>query len=77
MTENPQTLPGKLAAEISRVTKVREHTEAVGRLTGHRQSVAPLLFMLDTSLKAAIAAADSPDIIEQIRAVKDLEEYTG
>lgn len=73
MTE--ETLPGELAAQIKRVTIIREHTKEAGDLTGKPQSVAPLLFMLDRSLKAAIAAAGSPDIEGQIQAVEDLRGY--
>jgi hypothetical protein len=69
------TLPGELAAEISRVTKIREQTEQAGALLGRRANVMPMLLMIDASLKAAIAAAGSPDIVGQIAAVQDLREY--
>lgn len=72
---DPQTLPGKLASEISRVTALIGQYEEAGRLTGSPQSVAPAIFLMRGSLKRAIAAAGSPDVKEQIVAVQELESW--
>ena len=76
-TSHIQTLPGKLAAEISRVTTLRAQYEAVGRLIGSTMNVMPAIYMMTKSLDNAIAAANSPDIEEQIRAIRDLETWKG
>lgn len=76
-TADTATLPGKLAAEISRVTALRGDYEEAGRLAGPMANMRPAIFMMTQSLKAAIAAAGSPDIQGQIAAVRDLEGYTA
>lgn len=76
MCETAQTLPGKLAAEISRVTRLRAEYEEVGRLLGGRGNTRPAMLMMQISINKAILAAGSPDIEDQIAALKDLEDYT-
>lgn len=72
-----RTLPGELAAEISRVTQMREHYRAAQQDAGPQANFAPALFMMDGSLEAAIAAASSPDIVGQVRALEDLRGYSA
>ena len=69
------TLPGKLAAEISRVTQLREQYCEAGRLVGDMRGVAPAITLITLSLDAAIKASNSPDIAEQIAALRDLGEW--
>ena len=69
-------LPGELAAEISRVTQLREQYREASRLT-QAANFAPAIFIMDASLKAAIAAAGSPDIEGQMRSLADLRGYSS
>lgn len=74
-TAPPRTLPGQLAAEISRVTALRETYREAGRRGGSRVFVEPTIALLNRSIAAAIEAAGSPDIEGQIKAVKGLESW--
>ena len=71
-----KTLPGRLAAEISRVTELREQYRETGKMIP-QANVAPAVSMMSAALAAAIQAAGSPDIQGQIVAVRDLERFTG
>ena len=70
------TLPGKLAAEISRVTALRAHYEEIGRLCGPQAMVGPAIALMTAAINNGIQAANSPDIVGQIVAVRDLEGFT-
>lgn len=76
MIQAVTTLPGKLASEICRVTRLIGRYEQVGRECGPRAVVTPAIAMMEAAIAAAIAAADAPDIVGQIRAVRDLEGFT-
>jgi hypothetical protein len=71
-----RTLPGKLAAEIARVSAMREQYLEAAKLCG-QQAMAPAIFMMTHSLDAAIKAAGSLDITGQITAVRDLEGFSS
>lgn len=70
-----QTLPGKLASEISRVTELREQYKSLRGMPHANPN--PAIFLMDVALKEAIAAAGSPDVAAQIRAVRELETFSG
>lgn len=72
----PTTLPGALAAEIARVSRLKAEYEEAGRLGGPRVNVRPAVAMMNASLQAAISAAGSPDVVGQARALADLREYS-
>lgn len=79
-TETPQTtmtLPGALAAEISRVTDIRaEYQKMQNMVPMLHGNMVPAIWMMTQSLAAAIAAAGSPDVVEQARALEDLKGYS-
>lgn len=77
MSDEPRTLPGALAAEISRVTDLRVQYEEAGRLTNFPQSVAWVIANINAALKAGITAAGSADIEGQARALRQLRGFTG
>lgn len=72
-----QTFPGELAAQISRVTEIREQYCEAAKIAGSQANFIPSIMMMTRSLDAAIQAANSPDIEGQIRAVRDLREYSA
>jgi hypothetical protein len=68
------TLPGALASEIRRVTDLRAEYREAQAMTAIG-NMAPAIFMMSRSLDAAVAAAGSPDIVGQVRALSDLRGY--
>lgn len=75
MTE-PITLPGALAAEISRVTELRAQYEEAQRLVPS-SGCRPAIVMMTLALDRAIRAAGSPDIAGQAHALAELKDFTG
>jgi hypothetical protein len=74
MARSP-AIPDALAAEISRVTALRAHYANASSIARQGEHFAPALFLMDASLKAAVAAAASDDLAAQILALEDLERY--
>ncbi len=66
--------PEKLAAEISRVTELRERYKSLRSMPG--VNVEPAIFMMTAAIANAIKAAGVDDAIAQIKAIKDLEGFT-
>ena len=64
----------KLAREISRVTEIREHYEALRHMPN--VIVAPQIAMMTATLEDAFAAARSNDPVHVIRALANLEGFT-
>ena len=73
MKEPTNTLPGALAAEIARVSEVREQYREVQRLVPQSHCHFAIA-NLTASLDAAIKAAGSPDIVAQMNALADLRD---
>lgn len=70
----PATLPGELAAQIARVTTIREHYRTAERLCG--PGMAHAIFMMSASLDAAVATAGPPDIVGQLKCLRDFMGYS-
>lgn len=68
-----ETLPGRLAREISRVTAIREHYVSLLGWSG--VEVRPAIMMIEMALRRALEAAGSPDVEGQIAALRDLEGF--
>ena len=75
----PRTLPGALAAEISRVSILREQYEEIqrGGSDGLAANCRPAIAMMSLALAQAIAAADSPDIQGRAQALIALQGFTA
>jgi hypothetical protein len=71
-----QTLPAKLASEIGRVSALRERYREIEERQLPSVNCAFVLFLLNSALTDAIAAAGNADIEAQMRAVKALEGFT-
>lgn len=68
-------LPEKLADEIIRVSRLcAQYEELRGK---PNVNVEPVILMMTVSLDKSVKAIGSGDIEQQIRAVKDLEGFTG
>ena len=63
----------RLAREIARVTKIREHYAALDGMPGI--NVKPALFLMDQELEAAKLAAGQDDAIAQMAALEYLAGY--
>lgn len=74
--DDVQTLPGELAAQISRVTEIREQYRDAAKVAGAQANFAPSIWLMTRAIDEAIRAASSPDIEGQIRAVRDLQGYS-
>lgn len=67
----------KLAREIARVAAIRQQYADLDEKNLLRANFKPAIFMMDQSLDAAMKAAGIDDAIEQMRALADLEGFTG
>lgn len=68
-------VPEKLAREIARVTELRGQYAELDGMPGVNVKFA--LHDMDTTLEQAKKAAGLNDAVEQIRALKHLESFTG
>ena len=65
----------KLAAEIERVSALREQYRELDGTPG--VNVKPAIFLMTASLERAKQVAGTDDAVEYLRAIKDLEGFTG
>lgn len=71
-----QTLPGALAAEIKRVTELRELYRQTQDICGPQANMKPAVLMMTMALDAAVEAAGNADIVVQMRALAHLKGFT-
>ena len=70
------SLPRALALQLIRVAAIRAQYEHYRIDAGPGANFGPAIFLMTNSLNRAVEAIGSGDIAAQLRALKDLEEFS-